>query len=64
LPVRVYAEEGPVRIWLATPDGTDPAAHPLAHETGKDESGDYLLFEVPTLQYWSLIVIEWKGRST
>jgi len=64
LPVRVYAEEDPVRIWLATPDGTDPAALPLAHETGKDESGDYVFFEVPSLQYWSLIVIEWKGRCT
>jgi len=62
LPVRVYAEEDPVRIWVATPDGSDPAAQPLAHERGKDESGDYLLIQVPSLQYWSLIVIEWKGQ--
>ncbi len=59
--VRVYAQEEAARIWLSTPDGTDPAAQPLAHERGQDANGDYLSFEVPALQYWSLIVIEWKG---
>jgi len=60
LSVRIYVEQSPARAWMATPDGADPAAQPLTCRTGTDESGDYLLIEVPSLEYWSLIVLEWK----
>lgn len=60
LSVRIYVEQAPVRAWTATPDGTDPAARSLTGRTGTDESGDYLLLEIPSLKYWSLIVLEWE----
>jgi dextranase len=60
LSVRIYVEQAPVRAWTATPDGADPAARPLTCRTGTDENADYLLLEVPSLEYWSLIVLEWK----
>ena len=60
LSVRIYIKKAPARAWIATPDGTDPAARPLTCRMGTDESGNYLLLEVPSLKYWSLIVLEWK----
>jgi dextranase len=63
LNVRINVEQTPARAWMATPDGADPAAHPLAFRTGTDESGDYVLLEVPSLKYWSMIVFEWRGQG-
>jgi len=60
--MRVYCGQVPSRVWLATPDGDDPAAKPLAYEMRGDEQGRFLTFELPWLEYWSVIVIEWKGQ--
>jgi len=60
LSVRIYIEQAPARAWTATPDEADPAARPLTGRMGTDESGDYLLLEIPSLKYWSLIVLEWE----
>lgn len=60
LTVRIYVEQTPARAWMATPDKIDPSAQALNFVTGTDESGNYLLFEVPMLEYWSLVVLEWE----
>ena len=60
LSVRIHVEKAPARAWMATPDENNPAARPLTGRMGTDENGDYLLLEIPSLKYWSLIVLEWE----
>jgi len=60
LSVRIHVEKAPARAWMATPDEANPAARPLTGRMGTDESGDYFLLEIPSLKYWSLIVLEWE----
>ena len=45
------------RVWFTSPDTPDIAAKQLAFTLGDD---GVLTFEIPSLAYWDLIVIEWK----
>lgn len=44
------------RIWLASPDGTEISPQSV---TFSIEDDNVLKFEIPSLIYWDLIVIEW-----
>jgi dextranase len=44
------------RIWLASPDRDDLSAQQLNFE----QNNGSLIFEIPSLLYWDLVVIEWK----
>jgi len=44
------------RIWLASPDGTKVSPQPVTFTMGDD---NVLTFNIPSLVYWNLIVIEW-----
>jgi dextranase len=44
------------RIWLASPDWTDSSPQILTFTIGDE---NILTFEIPSLIYWDLIVIEW-----
>ncbi len=44
------------RVWVATPDGDDPSPQPLSFT----QADGALSFQIPSLVYWDLIVIEWK----
>jgi len=48
------------RIWFSSPDGDDPSPQPLTYTRGNDEPRNVLIFQIPSLAYWDLVVIEWK----
>ncbi len=58
LQVRLYTEFPLTRLWWATPDGDDPTGQTLAFNRGEDDSGKYIEFNIPSLAYWDLIVLE------
>ena len=43
------------RVWFASPDGTDIALQPLSF----DQQNGALHVEIPGLQFWDMILIEW-----
>jgi dextranase len=55
--VRVLnVDRGVNRVWSSSPDTEDISPQQLAFEVGVDQ---VLAFEIPSLAYWNLIVIEW-----
>ncbi|MFO7597062.1 MAG: glycoside hydrolase family 66 protein [Desulfocurvibacter africanus] len=62
--LRYYAEspEEIGAVWLASPDYDAGKAEQLEFSTGQDESGGYIAFSVPRLDYWDMIVME-RGAS-
>lgn len=44
-------------VWMATPDGSNPALRPLTF----DQSADHMTVQFPGLAYWDLILIEWEN---
>ena len=49
-------EQGASHVWLASPDSGDLSIQQLQF---KQDNGS-LVFEIPSLLYWDLIVIEWE----
>jgi dextranase len=43
------------QVWFASPDAGDLALRPLAFQ----QAGGALHFEIPGLEYWDLVLIEW-----
>jgi dextranase len=60
LPVRIHTARPVVRAWLASPDGESLDAQPVALVTGEDDAGPYVSFELPRLDYWTMIVLEYR----
>jgi dextranase len=61
--MKLYYSGDPVRsghntLWWASPDHAAGAAQPLAYTTGADPSGRYVLFTLPELGYWDMVVLE------
>lgn len=57
LPVRLEVSRPVSQVWLASPDGDDPAAQPV--EFTSDGSG--IAFTVPQLDAWTMIVVEYAS---
>lgn len=57
LTVRLAVNRPVARVWLASPDGSDPAAQPVAF-SGDDAS---ITFAVPELDAWTMIVVEYAS---
>ena len=57
--VRVLAQNAK-RVWVATPDRNDGVPQQLSFT----RDGDYVKFNVPSLKYWTMIVIEKEGSSS
>lgn len=58
LRLRYYTQQPVKNIWWATPDGNDPTGQTLSFKRGEDDSGKYIEFNIPSLAYWDLIVLE------
>jgi dextranase len=59
LVVRLRTDRPVGRVWWATPDEALPTGQVLAFSTGQDRGHAYTRFRLPSLAYWSLIVLEW-----
>ena len=53
MPLKLRAS-GVKRLWVATPDALGGAPQELAFQ----ESGGYVTFTLPSLKYWTMIVVE------
>lgn len=60
LAIQIRTDRSVSGIWWASPDGDDPDAHPLDFAANQDESGPYVSFRLPRLDYWSMIVVEYS----
>jgi dextranase len=59
LVVQLYTDRPVGRVWWATPDNGKPAGQVLAFSTDQDRDQAYIIFRLPSLAYWDLIVLEW-----
>jgi dextranase len=59
LVVRLRTDRPVGRVWWATPDGGQPSGKVLPFRKGQDRGHAYTSFRLPSLAYWSLIVLEW-----
>ena len=46
------------KIWMASPDTNDGQAKTLDFKRGWDLGGDYVEFDVPSLEYWNLVYMK------
>lgn len=56
IPVRITVNQTVARVWWASPDGSSMAAEPLEFVM----EGEVLTFTLPSLNYWSMIVVEYQ----
>jgi hypothetical protein len=57
LTLKLSAPAGKLKAaWFATPDGEDLRLRPADFE----QSADTLTVQVPSLDYWSLILLDWS----
>jgi len=56
-PVRICGVSRAVRnVWIASPDSADLSLQAIPFKLDKDA----LSFQIPGLQYWDLILIQWE----
>jgi len=60
LPVQIHTDRPVTRAWLASPDGDSLDAQPVALSAGSDDSGPYVAFTLPRLDYWTMMVVEYQ----
>jgi dextranase len=48
------------RIWFASPDRDSISLQPIDFTLSGETGGRTLIFKVPYLEYWDLIIIEWE----
>jgi dextranase len=58
LQVRYYTDWPIQRVWWASPDTDNLQAQPLDFNVERNLEGAYVAFEIPSLAYWSLVVLE------
>lgn len=58
LKVRQYVKATPSHVYLASPDYMEGIMSELEFETGVDENGTYVTFEMPALKYWNMVIIK------
>lgn len=56
--VKYYFNDEIESVWLASPDTNQNRSIELPMETGTDEKGAYVLFEVPSLEYWNMLYMK------
>ena len=61
LAVTLRVDRPVARVWLASPDADSIAPQPAAFETGEDETGAFIRFTVPRLDYWTMVVVDYEG---
>lgn len=54
---------GANRLWWASPDSNNGAATVLSYTAEKDAAGQYVRFTLPSLAYWSMVVLETKALA-
>lgn len=54
-PVRYYTAVKASKVYVASPDVDGGRPRELAATQGHDEKGEYLSFELPQLEYWSMV---------
>ena len=57
LMVRQYVEKIPAHVYLASPDINEGIMQELMFETGTDSQGTYITFQMSSLQYWNMVII-------
>ena len=45
-------------VWVASPDINDGRAKTLDFKRGWDKNGDYVEFDIPSLEYWNLVYLK------
>lgn len=63
LAVTLRVERPVERVWLASPDAADIAPQTVAFEAGDDASGAFIRFTVPSLDAWTMIVVEYESGT-
>lgn len=61
LQVRLNVPQTPRQIWATSPDGDCIAARSLDFGTGSDDTGSFVSFELPELNYWQMIVLDYSS---
>jgi dextranase len=63
LPVKMYhtGTVGNGRLFYASPDSGGGAATELTYTSGSDAGGSYVSFDLPRLEYWSMVWLEIGG---
>lgn len=62
LAVTLRVERPVERVWLASPDAADIAPQMVEFEAGDDADGAFIRFTVPSLDYWTMIVLDYKSE--
>lgn len=60
LPVQLRVDAPVERLWYASPDDRDPQARPLPFTQRHDDTGRLIEFTLPSLDYWTMIVVEYR----
>ena len=60
---RLYTDFPAGAVYLASPDGENPAPRRLAFTAGEDEAGTYLELIQPALAYWNMIFLRRGARE-
>ena len=66
LQVKMYYS-GPLgggSLWYATPDTNRGAATQLYYSSGVDSGGNFVIFNLPWLQYWDMVWLELNGKTS
>lgn len=57
IPVKIYTDRPITEVFALTPDGGALAPVPLFFEGGEDRHGSYVACTVPSLVYWTMVVM-------
>ena len=55
LQVSIVSDQKAEKVWFATPDNEEGSAIDLAFTQENDE----IIFELPSFEYWSMVVVEY-----
>jgi dextranase len=58
LRVRFYTEDEVKSVWFASPDSMNPQARALSFDKHSDIQGSHIVFTIPRLEFWNLVVVE------
>ncbi|MDF2472669.1 MAG: hypothetical protein K0R21_451 [Anaerocolumna sp.] len=56
--VKHYVSIEPTQVGVASPDYKQGVFELVDFEVGNDEAGKYVLFELPSLEYWTMVIIQ------
>lgn len=50
-------------VYVASPDRNACLSESLSYALGSDSTGKFIMFTVPTLEYWDMIYIKWSNQE-